>query len=161
MAKLSTLWMQPTLARLTCQIILKKLYKRAMNTPAIHYSIRLARTEDLPRLPEIESAAAQRFRNTNYSELADDSPPGLETFQNWFRKGAIWVAVDTEDTVVGFAVAEEIDSQGFLTELDVHPNHGRQGLGRRLIAAVRAWAVEREYEVIRLRTFADIEWNGP
>jgi GNAT superfamily N-acetyltransferase len=132
-----------------------------MNTPATHYSIRSARAEDLSLLPEIESAAPQRFRNTDYSELADDTGPDVERFQDWFHRGAIWVAGDTEDTIVGFAVAEEIDGQGFLTELDVHPDHGRQGLGRRLIAAVRVWAVEHGYEEMRLTTFADIAWNAP
>jgi ribosomal protein S18 acetylase RimI-like enzyme len=125
------------------------------------YSIRPARAEDLPRLPEIERAATQLFRHSQYSKLADDSGPDLETFEEWQRRGAIWVAVDSEDNVVGFAVAGEVDGQGFLVELDVHPDHGRRGLGRRLIETARRWTVEQGYEVIRLSTFVDIEWNAP
>ncbi len=132
-----------------------------LDTSASNYSIRPARLEDLPRLPEIEKAASQLFRNTDYFELADDTGPDLEVFQDWWRNGAIWVAADTEDHAVGFAVAEEIDAQGFLTELDVHPDHGRRGLGRQLIERVRAWAAERGYEVFQLSTFGDVEWNAP
>jgi len=127
----------------------------------MNYLIRSARADDLPRLPEIEHAASQLFRSTEYAALADDTGPDLAAFEQWWRAGAIWVAVDTEDNVVGFAVAEEIDNQGFLTELDVHPAHGRRGLGRRLIEEVRAWAAQREYTELRLSTFARIEWNTP
>ena len=125
------------------------------------YSIRPAREEDLPYLPEIEHAAAQLFRHTVHAALADDSGPDLARFTEWWHAGTLWVAVDVENQIVGFAVAEELDSQGFLTEIDVHPVHGRRGLGRRLIEAVRSWAVERGYNTLRLSTFAQIEWNAP
>ena len=125
------------------------------------YSFRQAHAEDLPHLPEIESAAAQRFRDTEYSALADDSPPDVARFQSWLQGGAIWVAVDAQENVVGFAVAGEVDAQGFLIELDVHPAHGRRGLGRRLIEGVRVWGKERGYEALCLSTFADVDWNAP
>jgi len=125
------------------------------------YSIRPARPDDLPHLPEIEHAAAQLFRHTEHSALADDTGPDLDDCKRWWHTGAIWVAVDSADNIVGFAVAKELDGQGFLSELDVHPAHGRRGLGRRLIEAVRAWAVQREYTELRLSTFARIEWNAP
>src|SRR6185436_11263910 len=127
----------------------------------MNYSIRSARADDLPRLPEIEHAASQLFRHTEHAALADDTGPDLDNFERWWRKGAIWVAVDSADNLVGFAVAEELDGQGFLIELDVHPAHGRRGLGRRLIETVRAWAAQRGYAELRLSTFARIEWNAP
>jgi GNAT superfamily N-acetyltransferase len=132
-----------------------------MSVPIESYSFRPARAEDLPHLPEIEHAAAQLFRHTKYSELADDSPPDVALFQSWLQDGAIWVAVDSQENVVGFAVAGEVDRQGFLIELDVHPAHGRRGLGRRLIKPVRAWGREQGYEALRLSTFADVDWNAP
>lgn len=125
------------------------------------YVIRPVREEDLPCLPEIEHAAAQLFRSTKYAALADDTGPDLAQFTQWWRAGAIWVAVDSENNAVGFAAAEEVDGQGFLTELDVHPDHGRRGLGRRLIDAVQHWAAEHGYDELRLSTFAEVEWNAP
>jgi len=125
------------------------------------YSFRQALADELPHLPEIESAAAQRFRETAYAALADDSPPDVSHFQTWFQEGAIWVAVDAQEHVVGFAVAGEVDAQGFLIELDVHPAHGRLGLGRQLIERVRVWGIERGYEALCLSTFVDVDWNAP
>ena len=56
---------------------------------------------------------------------------------------------------------QEVDGQGFLIELDVHPAHGRCGLGRQLIELVRVWGSERGYEALHLSTFADVNWNAP
>jgi len=125
------------------------------------YTFRPAQAEDLPYLPEIEHAAAQLFRDTKYFALADDSSPDLARFQAWLQDGAIWVAVEAQENVVGFAVAGEVDGQGFLIELDVHPSHGRRGLGRRLIELVRVWGIERGYEALRLSTFVEVSWNAP
>lgn len=132
-----------------------------MSVPIESYSFRPAQPEDLPHLPEIEHAAAQLFRDTKYFELADDSPPDVERFQSWLEDGAIWVAVDAQENVVGFAAAGEVDGQGFLIELDVHPAHGRRGLGRRLIEYVSICVRERGYEALRLSTFVDVDWNAP
>ena len=125
------------------------------------YTFRPAQAKDLPHLPKIEQAAAQLFRNTAYSILADDTPHDVMRFQSWFEEGAIWVAVDPQENVVGFAVAGEVDRQGFLIELDVHPVHGRRGLGRQLIELVRVWGLERGYVALRLSTFVDVNWNAP
>ena len=112
-------------------------------------------------MPDIEHAAAQLFRHTEYFALADDSPPDVARFRSWLEEGAIWVVVDAEEGVIGFAVAGEVDRQGFLIELDVHPAHGRRGLGRQLIELVCVWAIERGYEALRLSTFVDVNWNAP
>ena len=132
-----------------------------MKAPIEKYTFRPAQANDLPRLPKIEQAAAQLFRDTEYSVLADDSPHDLTRFQSWFEEGAIWVAVDTDENVVGFAVVGEVDRQGFLIELDVHPAHGRRGLGRQLIELVRVWGMEQGYAALRLSTFVDVKWNAP
>ena len=132
-----------------------------MSLPIESYSFRPARAEDLPHLPELEHAAAQLFRDTEYFALADDSPPDVERFQSWLEDCAIWVAVDPQEKVVGFAVAGDVDGQGFLVELDVHPMHGRRGLGRRLIEFVRLWGMEQGFEALQLSTFVDVRWNAP
>jgi GNAT superfamily N-acetyltransferase len=125
------------------------------------YSIRPARADDLAALPRIERVASQLFRETEYAVIADEAEWEVARFEEWFREGAIWVAVDAASEIVGFAVAEEIDGQGFLTELDVLPEHGRRGLGRRLIEAVCAWAVARGYKALQLSTFRNVLWNAP
>ena len=42
-----------------------------------------------------------------------------------------------------------------LEELDVHPDHGRRGLGSSLVMAVRDWAAATGHEAITLTTFRE------
>jgi GNAT superfamily N-acetyltransferase len=48
-----------------------------------------------------------------------------------------------------------------LVEIDVHPEHGRRGLGRRLVNAVCRWAATNGYSCVTLTTFRDVTWNMP
>lgn len=45
--------------------------------------------------------------------------------------------------------------------LDVHLQHARQGLGRRLIESIVQWARARGAATLTLTTFSDVPWNGP
>lgn len=66
------------------------------------------------------------------------------------------------DAPVGFAYVKLLEAgAAHLEELDVHPDHGRRGLGRRLVTAVCEWAAARRYESVTLTTFRDIPWNMP
>lgn len=125
------------------------------------YSIRPVRHAELTKLQTIEEAAAQLFRDTPQSWIADDEGMALETLAHWFTHGRIWVAVDEYDEPVGFAIAREVDGMAYLHELDVHPQHGRQGLGARLIDTVVTWARENDYPAVTLATCIHIPWNAP
>jgi predicted N-acetyltransferase YhbS len=48
-----------------------------------------------------------------------------------------------------------------LEEVDVHPEHGRRGLGSRLVVAVCTWAATNGYSCVTLTTFRDVPWNMP
>ena len=71
------------------------------------------------------------------------------------------MAVDQDDKPIAFAIVHLLDESVHLHELDVHPDHARQGLGRRLIATVADWARARGATALTLTTFADVPWNGP
>src|SRR5690348_14625773 len=103
------------------------------------YEIRAARREDLMHLQEIELAAARLLVGS-----APDSVLGQATspadFEHAQESGLLWVAA-IGDTPVGFAHVKLIEpDSAHLDELDVHPAHGRQGLGRRLVTTVCEWA---------------------
>jgi GNAT superfamily N-acetyltransferase len=125
---------------------------------ADRYLIRPARPGDLAALPVIEHAAAVRFRATAYAALAEDSPVTDEVD---LEREHVWVLADRDDRPVGFAIAHVHGESVHLHELDVHPDHARQGLGRRLIATVADWAGARGATALTLTTFADVAWNGP
>jgi GNAT superfamily N-acetyltransferase len=123
------------------------------------YMIRFARPPDLAALPIIEHAAAAQFRATPYPWLADDDY--LVSADVDLEHEDVWLVVDQADHPIGFAIVHVLDQSVHLHELDVHPHYARQGLGRRLIAAIADWARARGATALTLTTFADVPWNGP
>jgi len=123
------------------------------------YTIRRARSNDLPALPIIELAAAQQFLSTTYPFIANDD--GLMSTDVNLDQEHVWVAADSDDRPVGFAIVHLHEATAHLHELDVHPQHARQGLGRQLIETVADWARGRGASALTLTTFRDVPWNGP
>ncbi len=127
--------------------------------PREQYKIRVACFDDLAILPVIERAAAAQFRTTAYADLIDFELVS-ETID--LEREYIWVVVDRNDQPVGFAIVHAGDSTTVhLHELDVHPQHARQGLGRWLIETIVKWAQGQGMKALTLTTFADVPWNGP
>lgn len=48
-----------------------------------------------------------------------------------------------------------------LEEIDVHPDHGRRGLGTQLVELVCGWAASHGYQSVTLTTFRDVPWDMP
>jgi ribosomal protein S18 acetylase RimI-like enzyme len=132
-----------------------------MNTIFPTYKIRSARREDLVKLAEIEQAAATLFADTLYAFLVDDQPLSLDFVVQQFEAGRVWVAVNDRDIAVGYAIAQEVDGEAYLRQIDVHPMYGRQGIGRELMESVCVWARKQSYRRIFLSTFLDVQWNAP
>jgi GNAT superfamily N-acetyltransferase len=122
------------------------------------YVVRRARPDDLALLPAIEQAAAAQFRATPYADLADFDLASAEVN---LENDYVWVVADSHDQPVGFVIVHLFDTSVHLHELDVHPQHARQGLGRRLIETIADWARERSAVALTLTTFGDVPWNGP
>lgn len=123
--------------------------------------IRSARRDDCDKLPDIERAAAQRFRAIGLDAIAGGEPSDPAFIRACLAHGVVLVATDAADRPVGFALAGELDRSLHLYELDVLPEHGRQGLGAGLIRAVIAEAATRGLVGVTLSTFADVPWNAP
>lgn len=76
-------------------------------------------------------------------------------------EGRLWVAV-ADDAPVGFAHVELLEpGAAHLEEIDVLPDHGRRGLGTRLVAAACAWAEACGHACVTLTTFRHLPWNMP
>ena len=129
------------------------------------YSIRPARVADVPALPNVELEAATLFAAYEVETGLDAETlartNSVEDFRAAQEAGRLWVAVDSSDAPVGFALLTEIDGYLHLDELDVQPAHGRQGLGSALLAAVCSWAEANDYPGVTLSTFRDVPWNAP
>lgn len=124
------------------------------------YEIVEARPDDLRWLPAIELAAARLLAgHAPESVLAEVT--GEQELRDAQARGHLWVAL-ADDVPVGFAHVEVLEpAAAHLEEIDVHPDHGRRGLGRRLVAAVCEWAAARGYRWVTLTTFRDVPWNMP
>lgn len=120
----------------------------------------MARLEDLPLLPAIELAAARLLAGSAPESVVTEttSEAVLEQAQS---RGHLWVAL-ADDRPVGFAHVEVLEpGEAHLEEIDVHPEHGRRGLGRRLVMAICEWARTAGYQSITLTTFRDVPFNMP
>lgn len=132
-----------------------------MTSRTVRYAIRLARLDDFAVLPGIELAAGRLFAEAGLEDVADNPPVSIEFIESFTRAGAAHVAVDGDDVPVGFALSASLDTQGHLYELSVHPDHGRRGLGKRLVDAACGVAYARGAHAMTLATFRDLTWNGP
>lgn len=125
------------------------------------YRIVAATKQHLPEIPRLEQAAATVFP-------AEDLPVALrwlvtdrKTLLEAQQEGRVWVALNEAGQCIGFALAEVLDGEAFLDEVDVHPRHARRGIGTRLVNTVIGWAESREFASISLITFKHLPWNAP
>ena len=125
------------------------------------YTVRLARPDEVSSLPAVERAAAALFREAGMTGDFLDATRTVEELDAARREARLWVAADADDRPVGFALATVLGDAPHLEELAVHPEHGRRGLGRRLVAAVVGWARARGAPTLTLSTFRDVPWNAP
>ena len=124
------------------------------------YTITAARLQDLLRLSAIELAAA-RLLEGHAPESVLNETTSLDVLKQAQRDGRLWVAL-ADDVPVGFAHVEVIEPEAVhLEEIDVHPEHGRRGLGARLVLRVCEWAAVHRCGSVTLTTFREVPWNMP
>lgn len=133
-----------------------------LNESPTEPTIELAREEDLAHLPAIEARAARLFSPEDLPpEVAARTMP-MDRLRSAQREQRLWVAREEEGgRPVGFALLGVRRRDACLEEIDVDPDHGRRGLGRRLVEAVRVAARARGHERLLLATFRDVPWNAP
>ena len=122
--------------------------------------IRLARPDDIELLAAIEVAAEQLFIDFGI-ELPAESVTAAWAYEEACMEQRLLLAVDADDRPVGFSLLEIVDGDVYIDEVDVHPDHGRRGLGTALVRASCDWARAHGYRAITLTTWRDVPWNGP
>ena len=124
------------------------------------FTIELAERADLPRLREIELSNNQLF-----DEIDMPAPLRLVTtpardLEAGHHEGRLWVA-RAPRAVVGFALADLLESCAYLDELDVLREHQRRGIGAALVETVCDWARARNRRSVALLTSRFVAWNMP
>lgn len=123
-------------------------------------AVRRARTDDLPRLADIERSAGRLFRSVGLSAIAGAEPASLEFVNAVAVAGAVFVAT-VDDAPVGFVLVGFLDRAAHVYELSVAEAHTRMGHGRRLMDEASAFADAEGMPAITLSTFRDVPWNLP
>lgn len=132
-----------------------------MSPGAVRASVRLAREPDLDALAEIERAAAALFRRVGIDGAFLDATTPRPDLEAACADGRLWVATIDDGAIAGFALVRHLDGAPHLEEIDVHPAHGRRGLGSALVRVVQRWVQERGARSLTLSTFRDVPWNAP
>ena len=125
------------------------------------YRIRLARPNEVPRLQEIEDEAGTIFSGLGLIHQALDVSFPLDDLARLVGMGQVWVGCQEDGLLVGMVIASVREGAAYVEEMDVLPEHGRRGLGARLLACVCAWAKAQGHAAVTLSTFRDVPWNGP
>jgi GNAT superfamily N-acetyltransferase len=125
------------------------------------YVIAPACIEDLGALGAIETAATALFEGWGVEAAVHAGVTSIEELRDAQRAGLLWIARATDRRPVGFALVELLGGQPHLEEIDVHPAHGRRGIGTALVNAVLSWARDAGYHAVTLTTFLKIPWNAP
>jgi GNAT superfamily N-acetyltransferase len=122
-------------------------------------AIRRARSDELPRLAEIEDAAEDRFIGTHmafvrdlpYSAPVASIPPHV----------LVWVSTDADDVAQGFLEAEPIGGWLHILEMSVHPTAQREGRARALMETALAHARAASLAMASLTTDRELPFNAP
>jgi GNAT superfamily N-acetyltransferase len=122
------------------------------------YRIRQAIPADLAHLAGVERAAARLFPPSRIPD--PDAVTPLDELEE-ARSDALLFVADLDGAPIGFGTCSISDGRLHLDELAVHPDHGRRGLGRRLVETVIEAARDRGLAGVSLTTFADLPWNAP
>lgn len=135
---------------------------------APRYRIENALPEHLRSLGAIERAAARIFPPGRIPEDRLDDTVPLSMLEEAVGLGALFVALDSgapgarqTPQPVGYALLRFVDGHALLAQIDVHPAHGRQGLGTALVKKVATAARQNGYDALYLTTFETIAWNAP
>lgn len=122
-------------------------------------SIRHIAPNDYPTVESIENAADQLLIDRLSPQSWEPAPSGSSRGE---EPGFLLIAEETQTSnIVGFVHVLESDGIAHLEQLSVLPQEGRRGYGRRLVEAAMDEARRRGYELLTLRTYADVPWNAP
>jgi GNAT superfamily N-acetyltransferase len=133
--------------------------KRARMTD-VDLVVRDAVAQDVPRLQDIERAAAQIFRGLGLIDL-DDMVVVSEEQHRAAIAADLSVVVEAGGEVVGYAMGEAHLPACYLHEVDVAPSHGRRGAGTLLVDAFCRKAASHGATRVILSTFTEPPWNAP
>lgn len=123
--------------------------------------IRVAESAELTTLQEIELASNSLFTSLGMTAVAQLEPTSISDLSAYQAAGRAFVATAEHEKPVGFLVLREVDGNAHIEQVSVYPDHGRRGIGRRLLDRAAEWARHHGLKALTLTTFAKVPWNAP
>lgn len=122
--------------------------------------IRRGKLEDFPALQAIELACFETLRAAGavHGEAAASSDDEL---QHYLDHGLLHVVCNVNGEPVGYCGGYVSEGWLHVAEMDVHPDHQKQGLGRLLMAAILSEGRRRGLEGATLTTDRLAPFNAP
>jgi GNAT superfamily N-acetyltransferase len=134
-----------------------------MHTTAQRGRLRSGTTADLDALLRIDQDASVLFEHAG---LFLDLPPMHEfavseraRIRASLAAGGTIVAMDVEESPIGFISIGEIEDLHYVEQLSVHPDHMRRGLGATLLERAFDSIIARH--TLWLTTYDHLPWNRP
>lgn len=62
---------------------------------------------------------------------------------------------------MAYLLLDIVDNNAHVEQVSVHPDHARQGLGRKLLDTAADWAAQHSLPALTLTTYRDVPWNAP
>lgn len=129
------------------------------------YSICLAEDRHIPALNAIELASAMLFPRESLPEWIFTDCLPRTVLENARKEHLLWVAVQhqkgMQERPVGYVLVQIVEGLALVAQMDVHPQHGRKGLGRALLTHAIQQVRERGFTALYLTTFTNVPWNAP
>ena len=126
------------------------------------YRIRMMEPGEARSLLAISRAGDALLIAAGRTELEAIPPVALGDFVRFLLAHEVFVAVEKRTgEPVGFAAARDRVDLYWLSEMAVHPDHGRKGIGAALLHAVTERARWFFHRALGLTTYVDIAFNRP
>ena len=125
------------------------------------FSIRQARSTDIPLLEYVERSAAEIYRTVGLDHLLDGATVDPNLLAYMAISNTLLVAVNRWDQPIGFIGGQNIVGNFHIIELSVAQSHQGKGVGKALMSAIYDQARREGYRALTLTTFRHLPWNGP
>ena len=113
------------------------------------------------QIPAIELAAASVFPEKDLPLHIRYRVTERDVLAEARADDRLWVVLDLHGRAVGFALVEVVGGLAHVDEIDVHPDHARQGIGSTLLQLTIDWARHERFPAMTLVTFRHLAWNAP
>lgn len=135
-----------------------------MTVSGLDICIRLAISDELAGLRELERRAGEPFRAIGMAAVADDEPSSLAELEHYRAAGRAWVITEAhppDGPILGYLLAEPVDGGLHIAQVSVDPAAAGRRLGAALIEHLAEVAAKTCPPALTLTTFRDVPWNAP